>query len=126
MILRNSEEGFGYGATDLATIDERVNDLGARTCLYVVDARQSLHFEQVFRAARKSVAMGQPVALKTSRSGPSTDPMESPSRRQRAASCASPSHGNVGVEARLFEAGMGSELNDQEESALPKSWGWAR
>jgi arginyl-tRNA synthetase len=63
LILQNSEEGFGYGATDIATIDERVNELGAKTCLYVVDARQRLHFEQVFRAARKSVAAGKPVSL---------------------------------------------------------------
>jgi arginyl-tRNA synthetase len=63
LMLRNSDEGFGYGATDLATIDERVNDFGATTCLYVVDARQSLHFEQVFRAARKSVALNKSVRL---------------------------------------------------------------
>jgi arginyl-tRNA synthetase len=63
LMLRNSEEGFGYGATDIATIDERVNDIGADVCLYVVDARQSLHFEQVFRAARKSVAAGKQVSL---------------------------------------------------------------
>jgi arginyl-tRNA synthetase len=63
LILRNSDEGFGYGATDLATIDERVNDFGAAACLYVVDARQRLHFEQVFRAARRSVVGAKPVEL---------------------------------------------------------------
>lgn len=63
LILRNSDEGFGYGATDIATIDERVNEIGANACLYVVDARQSLHFEQVFRAARKSVAAAKQVSL---------------------------------------------------------------
>jgi arginyl-tRNA synthetase len=63
LILRNSDEGFGYGATDLATIDERINEFGAAAVLYVVDARQSLHFEQVFRAARKSIAKGKDVKL---------------------------------------------------------------
>jgi len=54
-MLRNSDGGFGYAATDLAAIDERVNEFHATVCLYVVDARQSLHFRQVFRAAHKSI-----------------------------------------------------------------------
>lgn len=63
LILQNSDEGFGYGATDLATIEERTGAFAADTILYVVDARQSLHFEQVFRAARKSVVGNKPVGL---------------------------------------------------------------
>ena len=63
LILQNSDGGFGYGATDLATIDERVNEFGADACLYVIDNRQSLHFEQVFRAARKSVIAGKTIDL---------------------------------------------------------------
>ncbi len=52
LLLVKRDGGFLYGTTDLATIEERVDDLGADVVLYVVDARQSLHFEQVFRAAR--------------------------------------------------------------------------
>jgi arginyl-tRNA synthetase len=63
LILQNSDGGFGYGATDLATIDERVNEFGVDACLYVIDNRQSLHFEQVFRAARKSVIAGKTIDL---------------------------------------------------------------
>ena len=51
LMLCKSDGGFLYSTTDLATITERVNDFGARRILYVVDARQSLHFTQVFRAA---------------------------------------------------------------------------
>jgi arginyl-tRNA synthetase len=54
LILVKSDGGVLYGTTDLATIEERVEELGAGLILYVVDARQSLHFEQVFRAAQKT------------------------------------------------------------------------
>jgi arginyl-tRNA synthetase len=54
LILRNSDGGVGYGATDLATIDERANSFHSTHVFYVVDARQGLHFEQVFNAAYKS------------------------------------------------------------------------
>ena len=46
-----SDGSYLYGTTDLATIEERVDELQADTVLYVVDKRQSLHFEQLFRAA---------------------------------------------------------------------------
>ena len=54
LILRSSAGGFLYSTTDLATVDLRVNDLGADLALYVVDHRQADHLEQVFRAARRS------------------------------------------------------------------------
>jgi len=53
LMLVKSDGAYTYGTTDMATIDERATDLGAGTVIYVVDQRQSLHFEQVFRAARK-------------------------------------------------------------------------
>ncbi len=54
IILRKKDGGFLYATTDLATIQERVEDLKATKVFYVVDARQSLHFDQVFRLARLS------------------------------------------------------------------------
>ena len=53
LIAVNSDGAVMYAATDLATIEERVEEFGAEEILYVVDARQSLHFEQVFNAAEK-------------------------------------------------------------------------
>jgi arginyl-tRNA synthetase len=54
MIVRKSDGGFGYSATDLAAIRHRVRDLQADRIIYVVDARQSDHFDLVFAVARKA------------------------------------------------------------------------
>ncbi|MDT8307124.1 MAG: arginine--tRNA ligase [Anaerolineae bacterium] len=52
MMLLKSDGSVLYGTTDLATIALRVEEFGAEMIFYVVDVRQSLHFEQVFRVAR--------------------------------------------------------------------------
>jgi arginyl-tRNA synthetase len=54
LLLTRSDGSYLYSTTDLATIAMRVDDMGADVMLYVVDNRQGLHFEQVFRAARKT------------------------------------------------------------------------
>ncbi|MFD3808318.1 arginine--tRNA ligase [Streptomyces sp. NPDC058611] len=54
LIVQKSDGGFGYAATDLSAIRDRVGGLGATTLLYVVDARQSLHFRMVFETARRA------------------------------------------------------------------------
>ncbi|MER7765187.1 arginine--tRNA ligase [Streptomyces sp. NPDC097619] len=54
LIVRKSDGGFGYAATDLSAIRDRVGKLGADTLIYVVDARQSLHFKMVFETARRA------------------------------------------------------------------------
>jgi arginyl-tRNA synthetase len=53
LLLVKSDGAMLYGTTDLATIDQRVDELNAERILYVVDQRQSLHFDQLFRAAHK-------------------------------------------------------------------------
>ncbi|MFE2170399.1 arginine--tRNA ligase [Streptomyces sp. NPDC059447] len=54
LIVQKSDGGFGYAATDLSAIRDRVGELNATTLLYVVDARQSLHFKMVFETARRA------------------------------------------------------------------------
>ncbi|MGW7577371.1 arginine--tRNA ligase [Streptomyces sp. NPDC054765] len=54
LIVKKSNGGYGYAATDLSAIRDRVQNLGADTLLYVVDARQSLHFKMVFETARRA------------------------------------------------------------------------
>jgi arginyl-tRNA synthetase len=54
LMVRKNDGGYGYGTTDLATIRYRIRDLEADRILYVVDARQALHFRLVFEAARRA------------------------------------------------------------------------
>ncbi len=54
MILVKSDGSAIYATTDLATIAQRMRDWAPDKMLYVTDKRQNLHFEQVFRAAKKS------------------------------------------------------------------------
>ncbi|MFF8569613.1 arginine--tRNA ligase [Streptomyces sp. NPDC015140] len=54
LIVQKADGGFGYAASDLTAIRNRVQDLDATTLLYVVDVRQSLHFRMVFETARRA------------------------------------------------------------------------
>ena len=54
LILRKSDGAVLYGTTDMATILDRIKTHNPIKIIYVVDQRQSLHFEQVFRAVRVS------------------------------------------------------------------------
>jgi arginyl-tRNA synthetase len=54
LIVRKADGGFGYAATDLSAVRDRVGELGADTLLYVVDVRQALHFKMVFETARRA------------------------------------------------------------------------
>jgi len=53
-IIQKSDGGYLYATTDLAAVRYRCNELNANRVLYVVDARQSLHFQQVFQIAHKA------------------------------------------------------------------------
>ena len=53
-IILKSDGASLYSTTDLATIVERVKLFNATDILYVVDKRQEMHFEQVFRTAKKT------------------------------------------------------------------------
>lgn len=53
-MIRKSDGGFGYQATDLAGIRFRVDELKADRVIYVVDARQSQHLTMAFQVAREA------------------------------------------------------------------------
>ena len=63
MILVKSDGSAIYATTDLATMVQRTRDWNPDKILYVTDKRQALHFEQVFRAARKSGIVSQTTEL---------------------------------------------------------------
>ncbi|MFJ4899584.1 arginine--tRNA ligase [Streptomyces sp. NPDC088727] len=54
LIVKKTNGGYGYAATDLSAIRDRVRNLKADSLLYVVDVRQSLHFKMVFETARRA------------------------------------------------------------------------
>ncbi|MEP7211098.1 MAG: arginine--tRNA ligase [Alphaproteobacteria bacterium] len=60
-LLVNREGAVGYHATDLGTILDRKRTINPELTLYIVDQRQALHFEQVFRASELAGYM--PVSM---------------------------------------------------------------
>ena len=63
-ILVKSDGATLYATTDLATLVQRMKDFQPDEVLYLTDKRQALHFEQVFRAARKGGLVPEHVVLK--------------------------------------------------------------
>jgi arginyl-tRNA synthetase len=61
IIVRKRDGGFGYGATDLAAIRYRTQDLKATRLLYVVGAPQHQHLEMVFQTARQAGWLPDPL-----------------------------------------------------------------
>ena len=53
-LIRKSDGASLYATSDLATIVEREQDFKPNRYIYVVDKRQAMHFEQVFRVSRKA------------------------------------------------------------------------
>jgi arginyl-tRNA synthetase len=62
-MLLKSDGAVGYDSTDLATIVQRMKDFSPNKIIYVVDKRQGLHFEQVFRTVRKAGIVGEDTEL---------------------------------------------------------------
>jgi arginyl-tRNA synthetase len=54
LIVRKSDGGFGYPATDLAAIRHRTQDLKANRMLYVVGLPQHQHFQMIYETAREA------------------------------------------------------------------------
>jgi arginyl-tRNA synthetase len=52
-LIRKSDGGFNYATTDLATLEYRLETWSPSEILYITDARQQLHFRQLFAAFRR-------------------------------------------------------------------------
>ncbi len=53
LLIQKADGAFLYGTTDMATLKYRIDQWHPDEIMYVTDARQQLHFKQVFAAARK-------------------------------------------------------------------------
>ena len=62
-ILVKSDGATLYATTDLATILQREEDFRPDRIFYLTDKRQNLHFEQVFRVARKAKLVPETTEL---------------------------------------------------------------
>ena len=80
VIVQKSDGGFMYSTTDLAAIRQRAADEEARRVLYVTDAGQALHFQQVFEIARRAGFAPDSVARPPA---PLLPPLSSPPHQPR-------------------------------------------
>ncbi|MGH9121113.1 MAG: arginine--tRNA ligase, partial [Acidimicrobiales bacterium] len=62
LIVQKSDGGFGYAATDLAALRDRLVRLGADLVLYVVGAPQAVHLQMCFEVAREMGWLPSPEA----------------------------------------------------------------
>ncbi|WP_313163090.1 arginine--tRNA ligase [Sedimentibacter sp.] len=62
MILKSDGSSL-YSTTDIATIWQRVEDYDPDMIIYVVDKRQEMHFEQVFRCVKKAGIASENLSL---------------------------------------------------------------
>ena len=110
MMVRKQDGAFLYATTDLATIRYRMQTLAPDAILYVVDHRQSLHFQQLFATARRMGYDGvelQHVELRH-RAGRRRPAVQDPRRR----------HGGPGKPAgRGREPGAGDRLGQRRRQA---------
>lgn len=90
VIVRKSDGGFGYSATDLAAVRHRIDDLQASRIVYVVDHRQALHFQQIFALCRAAALATRISPRRTCclrhRLGPGRQTLQNQRRRHRPAS----------------------------------------
>jgi arginyl-tRNA synthetase len=63
VIIQKQGGGYLYATTDLAALRYRVDQLHANRIMYFIDARQSLHMQQVFTVARKAGFVDQTLSL---------------------------------------------------------------
>jgi len=63
LIVRKSDGGYNYATTDLAALEYRIKNEHAQRILYVTDAGQSSHFEQVFQVAKRAEILTDKVKV---------------------------------------------------------------
>ncbi len=51
LMIQKADGGYNYDTTDMATIRQRIRQEHADRIIYVTDAGQAIHFQQIFKAA---------------------------------------------------------------------------
>ena len=116
LLVVSSEGSSMYGTTDLATIVQRNAEYGPDLTLYVVDQRQSAHFEQVYRAAYLA-GYAKPGQLEHAANGTVNGPDGTPFKTRDGGTLKLHDLVSQAVEkatSRLHEAGLGEGLSEAE------------
>ena len=128
IILRKTNGAMLYSTTDLATIVQRMLDFSPSHIIYVVDKRQALHFEQVFRCARKSAICPDSTALTHIPFGTMVGPDGKPFKTRDGGTLKLndliEQVTNKALE-RLNEGGYGADLSPQERTQVATQVGIA-
>ncbi len=117
LILVKRDGGFMYGTTDLATLQERMNLYSPSKIIYIVDQRQHLHFEQVFRAAKISGIVPENVELTHAGHGTMNGTDGKPFKTRAGGVLKLEDLIAMGIEKareRLHEAGMDKDVSAEE------------
>ncbi|MDR9450299.1 MAG: arginine--tRNA ligase [Acidimicrobiia bacterium] len=127
-LVAKTDGGFLYSTTDLATIEQRVDEFDRQLLLYVVDARQSFHFEQVFRAARRADIAPPGVGLEHIKFGTMNGPDGKPFQTRKGGVLKLRDLISMVTEAadqRLSEADLAQEYPENERTKIARQVGLA-
>ncbi|MGZ5921758.1 MAG: arginine--tRNA ligase [Rhizomicrobium sp.] len=122
LLLVKSDGGVLYGTTDMATVIERMRDQNPDLILYVVDHRQHGHFEQVFRAARKTGIAGN-AQLEHAGFGTINGPDGKPFKTRAGGVMKLYdliAMAEVEAKSRLAEQGLGGDYSPEERENIAK------
>jgi arginyl-tRNA synthetase len=122
LLLVKSDGGVLYGTTDMATVVERVRDFDPGLILYIVDHRQHGHFEQVFRAARKTGLAGR-AQLEHAGFGTINGPDGKPFKTRAGGVMKLYdliAMAVVEAKSRLAEQGLGADYSPEEREAIAR------
>ena len=125
LLLTRSDGSYLYSTTDLATLDQRVEE-GYDLMLYVVDARQGLHFEQVFRAARLAAIASDSVGLEHTAFGTVNGPDGTPFKTREGGVLRLADLMKIvtdAARARLDEAEIAQDYPDDERDQIARQVG---
>ena len=123
VIVRKSDGGYLYHSTDLAALRFRAETLGAERVLYIVDARQALHFRQLFALA-EAAKYGQGVSFEHHPFGTMLDPHGRPFKtREGGGTRLLDFLDEAKARARALVAAKTPELADAEADAIARAVG---
>ena len=128
LLMLKSDGAYLYATTDVATVQMRMDELRRQQVLYVVDARQALHFEQLFRASRKIGIVPPGTELEHIKFGTMNGPDGKPFQTRKGGVVKLRDLINMVSEAgmdRLTEAEVAQSYPDDERSEIARLVGLA-